>query len=166
MLARRAPVVRAGADRHGRLGREHDLRAAPGHRLAADLLRDRAAVGVGRVDEVSTRREVAVDQCERLALVAAPLRHAERHGTEAEIGDTEARAAERADAHVLSLIAEGCPACEPFGGWNHVACGPSSPPSGWCRRLDYQERDPRRPCTGAGAPCRTAGSPMGGPRPS
>src|SRR5207247_2026614 len=79
-------------------------------------------------------------------------RHAERHGTEAEIGDTEARAAERADAHVLSLIAEGCPACEPFGGWNHVACGPSSPPSGWRRRLDYQERDPRRPCTGAGAP--------------
>src|SRR5436190_13597988 len=68
-------------------------------RPAADLLRDGPAVGVGRVDEVAARLEVAVDERQRLALLAAPLGHAEGHRPEADLGDTEAGAPEGADAH-------------------------------------------------------------------
>src|SRR5262249_61909571 len=78
---------------------EDDLRAAAGHRPAADLLRDRAAVGVGGVDEVAARVEVAIDDRPRFLLVAAPLGHAEGHGAEAELGDAEAGTAESPDAH-------------------------------------------------------------------
>ncbi len=100
VLARRAPVVRARAGRHRALRREHDRRPPAGHRLAADLLGDRAAVRVRRVDEVAAGVEEAIDQPERLGLVAAPVGHAEGHGAEAEVRDAEAAPAEGADAHV------------------------------------------------------------------
>ena len=99
VLPRRAARVRSRPDRHGALGGQHDLRTPAAQRLAADLLRDRAGVRVGGVEEVAAGLEVAIDQAQRFGLVTSPARHAERHGAEAKLGHTEAAAAERADAH-------------------------------------------------------------------
>src|SRR5207249_3163725 len=68
-------------------------------RLAADLLRDGAGVGVGGVDEVPARLEEALHERQRGGLVAAPAGHPEGHRAEADLGDPEAAPAESSNAH-------------------------------------------------------------------
>ena len=81
------------------LGGEHDVvAAAAGERLADDLLRLAARVDVGGVDEVDAGVEGRVDDRDALVVVrVAP--GAEHHRPEAERGDLDAGAAERAVVH-------------------------------------------------------------------
>src|SRR5262249_26170118 len=109
VLARRAPVVRPRAGGHRALGREHELRPSSRHRLAADLLRDRARIGVGGVEEVPARVEEAVHEGEGGLLVAAPARHPEGHRAETDLGNPEAAPAESSNAHRATVYGgSGC----------------------------------------------------------
>ena len=89
--ARVAAAVRIVAHRHVHLAREHDVVAAPGERLADDLLRLALRVDVGGVDEVDPGVEGRVDDPDRLVVVGvAP--GAEHHRAEAQLADRDAGA--------------------------------------------------------------------------
>jgi hypothetical protein len=93
-----AELVGVVAHRAVHLGREHDVVAAPGERLADDLLRLAARVDVGGVDEVDPGVEGAVDDLDALVVVrVAPA--PEHHRAEAQRGHLDAGAGERAAVH-------------------------------------------------------------------
>ena len=80
---------------HEELRREHDVVATALDRLADDLLGLAGRVDVGGVDEVDPGVQRAVDDADRVVLVGvAP--GAEHHRAEAELGDLDAGASERA----------------------------------------------------------------------
>jgi hypothetical protein len=103
------------------LGGKHDIVAAPtGERLAHDLLRLAARVHVGCVDEVDARIERAVDDPDRLVVVALAPRP-EHHRAEAERAHVHAGVREGAQLHRAHTLA-------PTQGRDRTAPA-SSPPS-------------------------------------
>ncbi len=105
MVARRAEIVRAGADREGRFGRDQCLVAAPLEGEAQDLLGRAGGIAVGGVEEIDPGLQTQIDEARRFGDIgAAPALEefvgaAERAGAEAEDGDLEAGAAELAIFH-------------------------------------------------------------------
>jgi len=99
-VAGRAHVLRAAVDADpapvgpplvAELGRELDLVAAAGDRLAHEPLVGEGAVHVGGVEERHAQVEGAVDGLDALLLVAGPVELGHAHAAEAQGGDGERR---------------------------------------------------------------------------
>ena len=90
------------AHRAVELGREHDIVAAPGERLADDLLGLALRVDVGGVHEVDSGVERRVDDPDRVVVIGvAP--GAEHHRPETQRADLDSGASQRAVLHGFLL---------------------------------------------------------------
>ncbi len=96
VLAAQAPVVGALPHRVEDLRGQHDVLAVALEGRADDLLASSARVHVGRVDEVDTQLEGALDDRDGLLLLDDPLPpigRAKAHRSQADLTDARARRA-------------------------------------------------------------------------
>ncbi|MCW0424987.1 hypothetical protein NB713_002930 [Xanthomonas sacchari] len=97
-----------GVELDAELGRQHDLVAAPGQRLADQHFVGVRAVHVGGVDEADAVLDRGMDDRDRGGVVAAAaVERAHAHAAEAEGGDAGAVAAEGAGLHGDAPEGEG-----------------------------------------------------------